>query len=460
MAAASSVVRVPLVTKHGYGLGLYGLAIAQTAFTVLMIYCYTDVFGLSATQAGWIIFIGSAVDIAVNLVVPWLTSRTTSRFGRYRPYVIYGSGFFALAFAAMFIRPSLASEGLLIYAFVTHLTYRFVYGFILTPYSSLISRMSEDADERASIGSVKAAWSNLGVLTSAYLGLEVIAWLGRGNAATGFTYFAVIGGVIVFVALLVSGLLSREQEGQTEQMAAETGHFGEAMGLILRNPQLLYCFAATVLFFVGYLCLNSSIIYYFKYVRADAEHAKYAVLFAALGGIIAPVGWSIIVRRTSKAATWTAGSAMIVLGCVLISSLTMPALWVVLALYFLIGVGKSSIQMNYYALTADAVDFGHWQKGRRAEAYAFGLLSIMNKVGYSLGGLAMGYALAWAGLRPNVEQTATTVDRLQMMAGYLPAAVIAISGLLMLGFRINTAFHGVIVAELRARSTPSRADAH
>ena len=443
--------KVPFLIKNAYGLGLYGIAIAQTGFTVLLLYCYTDVFGLTPGQAGTIIFFGSIIDIAVNLVIPWATAKTKSTLGRYRPYVIYGSLLFSLAFSAMFIKPVLPSGMIFVYAFAIHLIYRFSYGMILTPYSSLISRMSEDADERASIGSVKTSWSNLGVLTSAYLGLGLISWLGKGNQQLGFTWFAAIFGFVVFASVLISGIAVKERKVNNAIMVDEVSGLFPALALIWRNGQLVVALVATIFYFIGYICLNSSVIYFFKYVRLEPDLAKNAVLAAALGGILMPAAWTPIVRASSKAAVWTAGGLMIAVAGVLLSALTGLPLLGVLALYFLAGMGKSAIQINYFATIADAVDYGHWRQGRRAEAYSFGLLSIMNKVGYSLGGALMGIALTWSGFEANHAQTPETVARLRMIAGYLPASMMTISALVILGFRINAKRHRGIVDDLRAR---------
>lgn len=443
--------KVPFIIKNAYGLGLYGIAIAQTGFTVLLLYCYTDVFGLTPGQAGAILFFGSIIDIAVNLVIPWATARTKSKLGRYRPYVIYGSLLFSIAFSAMFIKPSLPSGMIFLYTFIVHLIYRFSYGMLLTPYSSLISRMSEDANERASIGSVKTSWSNLGVLTSAYLGLGLVSWLGEGDERVGFTYFAVIFGFVVFASILISGIAVKEREVNNATMAAEVGGLLPAMSLIRRNGQLVIALVAIIFYFIGYMVLNSSMIYFFKYVRLEPDFAKNAVLAAAVGGILMPAAWTPIVRATSKAAVWTVGGVMIAIAGILISSLSGLPLLAILSFYFLAGMGKSAIQINYFATIADAVDYGHWLHGRRAEAYSFGLLSIMSKIGYSLGGAMMGLALSWSGFEANQAQTPETVARLRMIAGYLPASMMIVSAVLILGFRINTQRHRAIVDDLRAR---------
>lgn len=451
--------RVSLGAKAGYALGLYGIAAAQTGFTVLLIYCYTDIFGLSPSQAGFIIFIGSIVNVAVNLVIPWLTAKTTSQLGRYRPYIIFGSIFFGASFGGMFIKPAFPSDMMFAYAMAMYLLYCVTFGIILTPYSSLISRMSNDADERASIGSIKTIGSNLGALSAAYAGLGLVSWLGNGNDTLGFTYFGIIFGLIVFITVLVSGIVTRERDTDAAIMIDETGAIIPALILIMRNTQLLFAFGATIFYFAGYLVFNSSIMYYFKYVREMTDMAKIAVLAVAIGGTFMPLAWTPIVRRTSKATVWLIGCLLVSFAGLFLWSAAGAAIALLLVAYSIAGMGKSAIQMNYFAITADAVDYGHWRQGRRAEAYSFGLLAIMNKIGYAMGGAIMGIALTWSGFHANEIQTPETIDRLRIMAGVLPAALMMISGLLVLGFRVNARRHREIVEELQARAASRTAAA-
>src|SRR3546814_8332713 len=92
------------------------------------------------------------------------------------------------------------------------------------------------------------------------------------------------------------------------------------------------------------------------------------------------------------------------------------------------GAGKASVLMNYYSMTADAVDYGQWKQGRRVEAYSFGFLSLSSKLGLALGGGLMGLALDWAGFVSNVAQDADTLARLRIAIFLVPAVVVAASG--------------------------------
>src|SRR3546814_5654209 len=96
---------------------------------------------------------------------------------------------------------------------IVHVCYRTAYAFIAVPHARLITRMSTDANERASIGGVKAAAGGLGTLCAGYLGLGLIDWIGGADEQAGFVYFGVILGALTIVSVLVSGLITRERVG-------------------------------------------------------------------------------------------------------------------------------------------------------------------------------------------------------------------------------------------------------
>lgn len=438
----------PMIMKMGYGLGLFGINIAQISFSVLLMYCYTDVFHLKPAEAGFIIFIGSFLDIIVNLLVAWVITRVHSPLGRYRPFIIYGAIAFGICMAAMFIKPNLPTHLIFGYALVTHLLYRSSYAAILTPHSALISRISDDADDRASIGSIKAIASNLGTLTAAYLGITTIQMLGNNDLARGFFYFALIFGFIAGAAVMISGIVSKERVTRPI-LDADTKDILGSFKLIFHNSQLLYVLGSTLIFFIGYILINAGIIYYFNYVVVEPVGTKIALVAIAIGGIFMPPIWARLIHRTSKALVWSLGcfivAALLALNYVLASAVTT----IVFLIFLVVGVGKSAVIMNYFALTADAVDYGHWRHGKRAEIYSFSSLAIVNKIGTALGGGLLGILLQWSGYVPNIAQTPETVERLRLITCLVPGVFLVASGVLVLGFRVNAKRHRQILEELR-----------
>lgn len=444
---AHQPARVPLSRKIGYSLGIYGITVAYICVGTLLVYCYTEVFKMPPGLAAAVFTFGAVVDFLFSLMIPWWAVRHTSRLGRYRPFLIYGSVPLGVSFALLFMQPALAAPLLVIYTFAIQAFFRMAYSVAVMSHASLISRLSSDADERASIGSIKGVASGLGTLTSAYLGLSTVHWFGGGDEVRGFAYFGVIFGAIAAVALLVSGLSVREE---VEDLSGEgdTRTLGQAVRLLLRNDQAVIALSATMLFFVGLVSEIGSIVYMFKYVLNFAEGTQNAIVMLALGAVVSPPIWRLLISSTSKSVTWTGGCLLI-----FVSLMTLyfanPGITAIYALYFLCGFGQGAVIMNYFAIIADAVDYGHWKSGQRTEAYGFGMLALFTKAGDTLGAAVLSALLGWAGLNLAPEPSADVISRLHLVVTVAPAFLVLASGLVMFFLNIPASRHRQMIADIR-----------
>ena len=408
--------------------------------------------GFAPATAGLLMVVGGLTDCVANLVAAAAATKSWSRLGRYRPFLIYGAAPLGVSFGLLFVKPDLGPEMLLAFALTIHIIYRTAYAFIAVPHAGLITRLSLDAGERASIGGVKAAAGGLGTLCAGYLGLGMITWLGGADEQLGFVWFAVILGALTVVSVLVSGLVTRERVGGMA-LDADSASLLVALRYAFRNRALMAILIANVLFFVGYAFLYGGAAYFFKYLYLDPASTKSGVLAAAIGAIVFPPLWVAIARRFSKRITWLAGSALLTVAFVGLYALQSAPLALILALYVALGAGKASVLMNYYSMTADAVDYGQWRLGRRVEAYSFGFLSLSSKLGLALGGGLMGFALSWAGFEANVAQTPETLARLRVAIFLVPALAVAASGVAIAFFGVTNAMHRRIVADLANAGT-------
>lgn len=443
----SPLPRLPLVRKIAYGSGVFGISMAQMSVTVLMLYFYTDVLGFSPAQGGLILALGAIMDATASMSAAWISTKRWSRFGSYRPFLIYVPVPFALVFAAMFTKPDMPSGALFAYAFATHMAYRACYAFTLMPHSSLITRLSIDADERSSIGSVKAVMNNMGVLVAGYLGLGTIERLGNHDLSRGFSLFGIIFGAIAASSILIAGLFTPERV-RHHNLVQDTSSLPAALQLMVRNGQLAIALTATTIFFVGYTMMNGGLIYYFKYIVTRPQDAKLAILCIGIAGILSPPLWYRLIKRTSKSVGWAIGAGVMAAAFLALLFFGARTTISVFAIYLVMGFGKTAMIVNYYALTADAVDYGQWKDGRRTEAYGFGMLSLSTKLGSAFAGAALGALLTWAGFVPNQLQSPTTLARMTLVVCAAPAGVIMLSGLVILFFRIDARRHRRMMSEL------------
>jgi GPH family glycoside/pentoside/hexuronide:cation symporter len=409
--------------KLSYGLGIYAVGLAHISVGALSLFFYTEILGLSAAQAASIFFLGTLADLVTEVAMAYVTSRTHGRLGPYRPYIIAGAVPYGIFVASIFIKVDVGSQAMFSYALSAHILFRLSFGLVSMPYTALISRLSTDPDERASIGAVKGVFSAAGGMTATYLGLALVHRLGAGDDRLGYTLTGIIFGVVCAVALLVCGIFTRESPVASERVT-DVATPGAALKLVASNPALLMVLFAVLLFFSSYTMMQAGIAYYFKYYLRGAGTTGTAFLMISLAGLFTPPLWAQIIYRVGKRAVWIAGACCAGVALSVLAIATPHLMPLVYAMYFLFGAGNGALVLNYAAITADAVDIGRARAGVAAEPYAFACLSLASRLSIALGGGAAGWTLSLIGLRPAAVQTVHTLELLPY-AVCLPPALLA-----------------------------------
>lgn len=437
--------------RVGYGVGISGLWMVFMTTALYLFYFYTDVFGLSPKEAGFVFFIATMWDAVTDPLMGWLASRTRTRWGQYRPYILVGAVPLSIAFLLMFLRPEWAIGHLATYALITQLLFRTAFTVVYIPYTALIARLSRDANERASIASVKTFFVSLGSLTVSFFGLPLVDQFGGGDDLRGFFLTALLFASLSVVTLTLCGVVTREALIHSSSGQGDTSSPLQAIAAIFKNPAFLLVFAGVIIFTGCYTTLNKTTVYFFQYDIGDRSMARWALGAISLAGLIAPFFWAFVTHQTSKRLTW-------ILGCVLAAASLLVFYWldprsiaVITVLYFITGFGIQGFLMTFYAITADAIDYGQWLTGVRVEAIGFGLLSFANKTSLAIGGGMLGWFLGMAGYEAGQVQSADTLERIRQILVFLPSAGFLLSGAIIAFFPVSTQRHQDIMADLKAR---------
>jgi GPH family glycoside/pentoside/hexuronide:cation symporter len=418
-----------------------------------LLYFYTDVLGLSLSMAGLIFFLASIWDAVTDPVMAWIVERTRGRLGRYRPYLLFGAVPFAICMVALFYRPSLEGRSLFFWALALHLAFRTAYTCVYVPYTALITRLSTDADERATIAGVKNAFISLGSLTVSYVALPAVTWLGGADEAAGFLRFALVCAVLCVVALWVCFWLTAERQTADDQTPhpAHEPTVLQQLRLIGRNGPFLLIFAGVIAFTGCYTILNKSIIYVFKYDLGDRDAASWALSAMALAGVVSPLLWVRVTHWTSKRAVWIGGSLLASASLFAIYLTEARAVHQLVLLLFLAGCGIHAFLMTFFAMVADVVDYGEWLHGQRIEAPLFGLVSLANKTSLAVGTLGLTLMLEAIGFDANAKLPPQTVAGLRQIMTLVPPVGFLASALIIAFFPLTTERHRMILAELNVR---------
>ena len=157
-----SADRLPLGRVLGYGIGDFGFNFYWFSLQLFLAYYYTDVLGLRAEVAGLVIFLCLTWDGLVDPAIGVLANRTRTRWGKYRPYLLFGSVPLAISFALMFAPVGFEGAALIAYAFATQILFRTMYGLVNIPYRALMATMTRDSMQRNWLAGARMVWAFLG----------------------------------------------------------------------------------------------------------------------------------------------------------------------------------------------------------------------------------------------------------------------------------------------------------
>ncbi|WP_291845126.1 glycoside-pentoside-hexuronide (GPH):cation symporter [Maricaulis sp.] len=446
MAAASELRRYA-----GYGIGDFGLNIYWNSLSLVLMFWYAEVVGLSPAVAGAIYFVGMAWDAVTDAVVASLSARTRSRHGTYRPHILFGGGALGLSFCLLFWIPPLDGMALIAVLTAAHILFRTAYTVVAVPYSALASRLSYDSVERTTFSGVRMFFAFAGLLTVSGLWFPLVRHFGGGEdtAAAGFQMAAVIGAVIATVALLLCFAGTRERPPPGQCATAEPPGIWRFLPAI-RDNQALAVLLVMIFLQSGAVASLLIPLSFFIEVNAPVFARKEVVMTAYATATLASIPvWTLFIRRFGKKAGWTLACVLAIL-CGL--DLAVSGARVVAGVPLqIIGYGGAfgAFGVLVWSFVPDTVEYGQWKTGERNEGAVFGSVLLVQKLSGGLMGLFVGFMLSQVGYDIDATtQSSETVDGIRFHIFLMPSLLLALSTLLILKLPLNRALHARIVGQI------------
>ena len=489
MAAMNTGVEALSVTeKVGYSLGdLAANLIFQTLITYLAFF-YTDVYRIPAATAAKIIFVVGLVGaFAFTPLVGIIADRTRTRWGKFRPWILWTAIPFGVLSLLAFSTPDLGERGKVIYALATYTLLMLVYASNNLPYSALSGVLTGSMAQRNSLSSYRFVAVMIAQFIVQVLLLPLVLILGDGDRVRGFentmTLFAVVG----TACFLITFFTTRERiVPAPEQRSGVMQDLAD----LTRNGPWLVMLALTILVFVNLALKGGTYIYYFQYYLDEAQLARFlqgtgfngfigqvnAVLAAAglaqftwpkdaptsafslfnAGGII----FMILGIGVSQRLANRFGKRNVFGGALLVSTLFLLAFYfysptsigLVFLSYILHGFSYGITIPLLWAMIADVADYSEWKNNRRATAIIFSAMLCGLKIGLSIGGALVAGILAYYGYSAGARaQTPQTIDGIRLaISVYCSLPFLVAVGMLYL-YKIDKAMESRIERDLAER---------
>lgn len=443
--AAAPPKKLGALSIVGYGAGDAANNLAFTTATMFLLVYYTDVAGISAAAAGTLLLVVRIFDAFADVFAGRIVDKTYSkRFGKFRPFILFGSVPLLVLSVLTFSVPQIGETGMLLYAYLTYAALGLAYSLVNIPYGSLAGAMTQNPSERAKLASARTIGA---AVVGALLGIFVAPLLKPGADLQFIFTSMTLGFVVVGTALyLFTFFTAKETVKRDIPHVTMKQSFQTLKG---NKPLLLLCLSSLLLL-TGMLSSSTAQLYFLRDVFGALELYPLLSLLQLVLIFGAAPFVPKLVRTFSKRNAYIGAGALAAVGNVIAFFAT--NVWVAFAGMVLAMFGVLLVNMLIWALEADTVEYGEWKTGVRTEGITYALFSFTRKTGQALGGAIAAYALALGGYAAGAEaQTASAEFGIRAGAALVPAVFIVLAVLVMLAYPLTDERHAQIVAEIAER---------
>jgi GPH family glycoside/pentoside/hexuronide:cation symporter len=470
--------RLSFGEKAGYALGDAASNFYWKTFEFFIIFFYTDVFGISAGAVGTMMLATRVLDAVADPIMGTLADRTQTRWGHFRPYLVWFGLPLALAGVLTFTTPNLGAGGKLLYAYVTYCFLMLLYTAVNIPYSALLGVMTPNSKERTSLASFRfvgafsvavlvqyctpslAQWFGMDAALRAQHSLlsHPIQWLRwflskefltlPSNLAKGWQLTMVLYGALAVLLFALCFLTTRERVTPPQDQNPDLK--GDLRALC-GSRAFAIMIGVAIIMITAFVLKGSVSAYYFKYYVHRNDLLGPFLVANALAFLAAVMIAPLFAKRFDKKALFMAAIG--------VGGLIIAGFWWAgpadLALMFALQI-LSSFVIGFnspllWAMFADTADDAEWRSGRRNTGLVFASAIFGTKIGLAFGAWVTGLLLTWFGYVANVEQTLTSLLGIRLSMSFFPAALLVGAALLMKAYPLDDKLMIQIEADLKAR---------
>jgi sugar (glycoside-pentoside-hexuronide) transporter len=434
--------------KFGYGLGDLAANFVFQTLMALQVDFYTKTYGLTAAQAWPMFLVVGLISAVFNPIMGVIADRTHTRWGRFRPWLLWTAVPFGVIGILTFTTPNLNPVAKLIYAWVTYLLLRLIYAANNVPYASLTGVMTDDPIERNSITSFRGFFSNGAGFIVGVLAVPMVDLLGHGNKALG--YQLTMGSFLVLsvIFFLIAFAVTKER---VEPDASQKSSVLLDLGDLIHNGPWIALFLATVFYFTALLIRGNVMLPYFENCSGNRMYFSWFNGFGLIALLVGVGCSTALTKRIGRRAVffWS----MLLTGILAVALFFLPPAAIVpiiileVVRQFFFGCSNPVL----WAMMADVADYGEWKTGRRATGTVISAVVFALWIGVSLGGTIDGWLLSFFGYQSSGVQTDHALLGIRLIASVVSGAVFLAVAVCLLFYRIDKKLNLAISDELAER---------
>ena len=433
-----------------YGVGDTGFSMTSTILGAYFAIFLVDVVGLRPEVAAIAIFIGSTWDYVNDPLFGYLSDRTRTRWGRRRPYLLFGALPYALTFTLLWYRPSLDNPfALTAYYSLVYILYEAAATLVYMPYFALTPELTSDYDQRTSLTSYRMFFSIFDSLLAFTVPLMIVGSFSPQNAHK-IIWMGVFFGLLSAAPLLLVFAGTRERK---EFMQQQRYSIKDSIKVAFRNRPFLYSLGIYLATWVSVQIVQATLLFYVKYVAVREPYSDVIMATIFITAIFALPLWNYVAQRWDKRWGYIGGIAFWAAVQVVLISVNQatPLVWI-LFLCFLAGIGVAAAHVLPWAIIPDAIEWGELQTGQRHEGMFYSLVTLSHKVATSLAVPFILLVLGWSGYVPNAAvQPQSALWGIRIAIGPIPALLLLTGIFLATRYPLSRARYQEVTRQLEMR---------
>ena len=457
-----------LKEKIGYGFGDMSSSMFWKIFSYYLPFFYSNIFGLSLADAGLLMLVTRIWDAVSDPMMGVIADRTHTRWGKYRPYLLWVALPFAIAGILLFTTPEMGRTGKLIWAYVTYILMMTVYTGINVPYGAMLGVMTDDSNTKTVFSSYRMFFAYGGSFIALGAWEPLCNWFRSMDCsnATSWQFAMIVIASICFMGFILCFSMTREHV----KSAAAKSIGKDVKSLVQNSPWWILNGAALLSNFFNTV-RGATAAYFFKdYISAGASLdcglfsiVLYAGLFLMVGEVCNMLGVALAVPfslKLGKKSTYQLALVCLVLFSVLFFFVPNTPLgwWLMMLFQILISICTGIISPLVWSMYADVADYAEQKDGTASTGLIFSSGSMAQKFGGAFAGWAVMALLAAFGYNTaeGAVQTPEALDGLKYLMSFVPAAIAGVSMLVMFIYPLNKSRMATINADLKARRTADK----
>ncbi|MCL1112806.1 MULTISPECIES: glycoside-pentoside-hexuronide (GPH):cation symporter [Shewanella] len=438
--------KLTIKEKLGYGLGDTASNIVFQMVANFMLIFYTDVYGLSAAAAGTLLLSVRLFDAFTDPVMGGIADRTRTRWGSYRPYILFLAipyGFFA---CIAFITPDFGSTGKLIYAYVTYGILMTCYTAINIPYGALGAVMVNDPKERTSLQSYRFAMAMGALVVIVWAIPKLVAYFGQGNDQVGYPLAMVFMGSLAAACFLLCFKMTKET--QTMPVKQSYRSLFTDFFCLFKNDQWLVIAIISVVTLILIGIRASVAPHYIKYYVGDESLLSNFLTLAAIGSVLGAISTNFLSKYFEKKNLFIIALFVVVISHSLFYVIEVDQIGLIFTVYFIANFAHMIITPIMFSMVADTVDYGVKKIGKRLTAITFSGHLLAIKFGFAIGGALAGWILSGFDYVPNQQQTEHALSGILLAFAGIPVVCTLLSLVVVSRYKLTELKVKQIQAEL------------